>query len=91
MLKRRAKPEAATPTAAPSQNPTAAPSDISQEPSMLRPRDVATLLSVTMPTLRAWRRAGKGPNSLRVSVAVTRYPRDQLLSWLKEKAAGNVN
>ena len=81
MLKRRPalEPECLSPSALP-------PPAVSQATSMLRPREVAAMLSVTVATLRAWRGSGKGPLFVRCAHGVTRYPKDGLITWLEAGA-----
>lgn len=55
--------------------------------TMLRPRDVASMLSITPATLRSWRSGGKGPRFVRCSRSVTRYPSDALRSWIESGAS----
>jgi len=56
--------------------------------SLLRERDVALCLNVSLHLLRKWRRTKKGPPWLKLGRAV-RYSDVELQRWLSTKSAAN--
>jgi len=54
---------------------------------MLSAKEVASMLSVTERTLRAWRDAGSGPKWVKVG-KVIRYQVKDLLAWLEAQPGG---
>lgn len=57
---------------------------------LLRPRQVAAALSVTVATLADWRHRGVGPPFVRLSPRSVRYSRDGLDRWLDDRASSRV-
>lgn len=55
---------------------------------LLREGDVAARLSVSIPTLRRWRKIGEGPGWLKLTGGAVRYERATLEDWLRSKAVG---
>jgi excisionase family DNA binding protein len=54
------------------------------EPPLMKTREVAEYLSVSVQTLRNWARDGVGPRSFRVG-RDRRYRRDEVDAWLEEQ------
>jgi len=63
--------------------------DIPEGERLLRPREVAELLSVSMGTIRGWRsrnpRTGEGPEFIRVGGLRVRYSLRALREYLSER------
>lgn len=57
---------------------------LAKRPFLLRPREAATLLSVSMRTLWRWTHTGRIP-AVRVG-RVIRYPYHALKAWVEEQA-----
>ncbi len=51
---------------------------------LLKPREVAAFLGVTVWTLKNYRDRGAGPPFVRLLPKTIRYPSDELEAWLKE-------
>ena len=51
---------------------------------LLKPREVAAFLCVTVWTLKNYRDRGAGPPFVRLLPKTIRYPSDELEAWLKE-------
>jgi len=49
---------------------------------LLRTRDVAELLDVSVETVLRWHRSGKLPGGRRLGANVLRFDRDELEAWL---------
>ncbi len=49
--------------------------------------EVADLLGVTEKTLREWERAGTGPEVVRFSKKIARYPADAVIRFAKAQGA----
>lgn len=52
--------------------------------------EAAEYLQVSVQTLRAWRKAGKGPKVVRFSPRLLRYAPWHLKEWVDRKGEGNA-
>lgn len=54
---------------------------------LITPAELAAELNVTPETLRRWRKAGTGPDWIRVGDRFVRYPREGVQEWLRRASA----
>ncbi len=59
---------------------------IEQLPALLKPKEVAKKLQVSLPTLARWRRNNSGPQFLKIGGSI-RYTPAALEQWISTKAA----
>ena len=52
----------------------------------LTERAVADMLGVKLPTMRLWRRTGRGPRAYRLSYRCVRYSPRDVDTWLRARA-----
>lgn len=52
---------------------------------LLTPEEVADMLRVSLRALQQWRGRRQGPPWVRLGHTTVRYPRQELLAWLKEQ------
>lgn len=55
------------------------------EDELLHPQVVADCLSCKMATLRFWRHIGTGPEYVKISPKIVRYPRAKFREYLAER------
>lgn len=58
---------------------------MNQLTEMLTPKEVASALNVTKPTLGNWRARGIGPPYLKIGKGTLRYPYQKLVQWIEER------
>lgn len=67
---------------------TAGITSLSELPFYLTEREVAALFRVRVETIRRWRKADRGPGSVRVSGRFL-YPSADLVAWIEEGLDGS--
>ena len=55
----------------------------------LRPEDVASILGVSLDTVKRWRAEGKGPAAVYLTPRTVRYRRESVDAWAKTNEASN--
>jgi predicted DNA-binding transcriptional regulator AlpA len=56
--------------------------------AMMKEKEVAEKLKVSLAALRRWRYEGRGPRYVKVAGVAVRYPSDQLDAWINSCPSG---